>query len=76
MNQEEVVSIVIAKFSTKLEVTFFVVQSGLFVSGNFDGSTLACWSFVALKRFDKGLVSGCDDLVERKFDGSTEVVYS
>ena len=45
MEQEEVVSVVGVEVAAHLEVHLLVVFAGLFVSGDLDYSTLACWSF-------------------------------
>ena len=74
MDQEEVVSIVRVEFAMELEIHFFVILSLLLLAGDLDDAALSGWPLVALEGPGEGLVGGCDDLVQGKFNFSGKVV--
>ena len=58
----------------ELEVNLLIVFALLLLACDFDDAALASWSLVTLKRPCKGLVGRCDDLVEREFDLTSDVM--
>ena len=58
----------------ELEINFLIVFALLLLACDFDDAALASWSLIAFKRPFKGLVGCSDDLVEREFDLTSDVM--